>query len=86
MKFGIEDKQLVINHIMLGQPKETVNKIADTYKNNKELPEKERFELKVLINNVEVEFANTFEDFMKTQYNYMVSVLEEQYDVKRFDA
>lgn len=86
MKFGIEDKQLVINHIMLGQSKETINKIADTYKNSKELPEKERFELKVLINNVEVEFANTFEKFMKNQYDYMVSVLEEQYDVKRFDA
>lgn len=84
MKFGIEHSQLVINHLMLEQPPQIINKIAETNKGKGELTGKD-FELKVLINGVEIEFAQTFEGFMKYQYDCLVTKLKEEYDVEQFD-
>lgn len=81
MKFSIEDKNLVINHLMLNQKKEIVMAIADSpnFKENKD------FELKILINGVEIEFAETFEKMMNDEYNNMVEKLKTEYDVDNFD-
>ena len=85
MKFGIEDNQLVINHLMLEQSPEIVTKIADTNKGKGDLDGQD-FELKVLINGVEIEVVESFENFMKHQYDCLVSRLEEEYNVEQFDA
>lgn len=85
MKFGIEDSQLVINHLMMEQSPEIVDKIAETIKGKGNIDGQD-FELKVLINGVEIEVVESFEKFMKHQYDCLVTRLKEEYSVEQFDT
>lgn len=82
MKFGIEDSQLVINHLVLNQDRDT---IIQNIKNSDLWQREHIFEMKILINGVEIEHVSTFEDFLKRQYDSLERDLREKYNADLFD-
>lgn len=82
MKFKLDDSNLVVNHLFLNQSKEILEKIRDTRKDN---TKDEPFKLTVMVNGVEIEHVESYENFMKYQYEVMENRLKEEYDVENFD-
>lgn len=82
MKFKLDDSNLVVNHLFLNQSKEILEKIRDTRKDN---TKDEPFKLTVMVNGVEIEHVESYENFMKYQYEVMENRLKEEYDVGNFD-
>lgn len=82
MNFKLDDSNLVVNHLFLNQSKEVLDKIRDTRKDN---TKDEPFKLTIMINGVEIEHVESYENFMKYQYEVMENRLKEEYDVGNFD-
>lgn len=82
MKFKLDDFNLVVNHLFLNQSKEILEKIRDTRKDN---TKDEPFKLTVMVNGVEIEHVESYENFMKYQYEVMENRLKEEYDIGNFD-
>lgn len=82
MRFDIDARQTIMNHLVLAQDRDTV--VQDI--KNSELWQKENiFEMKILINGVEIEHVEKFEEFLKTQYNCLEREVREKYDADQFD-
>lgn len=47
--------------------------------------EEQIFEMKILINDVQIEYVEQFEEFLKHQYDYLETTLREEYDADKFD-
>lgn len=82
MEFKLDDSNLVINHLFLDQSNEILEKIRNTRSTD---VLDEPFKLTILINGVEIEHVESYESFMKYQYEVMENKLKEKYDVKNFD-
>lgn len=82
MKFGLDEANLVVNHLFLDQSDEILEKIRDTRKND---IKDEPFKLTILINGVEIEHVESYENFMKYQYEVMENRIKKQYNVEAFD-
>ncbi|ASU00237.1 hypothetical protein [Aeromonas phage AS-zj] len=82
MKFGLDEANLVVNHLLLDQSDEILEKIRDTRKGD---IKDEPFKLTVLINGIEIEHVESYENFMKYQYEVMENRVKKQYNVEAFD-
>lgn len=82
MEFKLDESNLVVNHLFLNQSKEILEKIRETRKDN---TKDEPFKLTVMVNGVEIEHVESYENFMKYQYEVMENRLKEEYDVVNFD-
>lgn len=82
MRFNIDAQQTIMNHLILAQDRDTViQEIKDS-----DLWQKENiFEMKILINGVEIEHVEKFEEFLKTQYEFLEREVREKYDADKFD-
>ncbi|QQG34093.1 hypothetical protein ZPAH1_orf00331 [Aeromonas phage ZPAH1] len=82
MEFKLDDSNLVINHLFLDQSDEILEKIRET--RNKDIKD-EPFKLSILINGVQIEHVQSYEDFMKYQYEVMENRIKKDYGVEHFD-
>ncbi|QMV29072.1 hypothetical protein AP1_0365 [Aeromonas phage AP1] len=82
MEFGLDEANLVVNHLFLDQSDEILEKIRDTRKGD---IKDEPFKLTVLINGIEIEHVESYENFMKYQYEVMENRIKKQYNVEVFD-
>lgn len=82
MEFKLDESNLVVNHLFLNQSKEILEKIRETRKDN---TKDEPFKLTVMVNGVEIEHVESYENFMKYQYEVMENRLKKEYDIENFD-
>ncbi len=82
MNFKLDDSNLVINHLFLNQSQEILEKIRET--RSKDVID-EPFKLTIMINGVEIEHVDSYENFMKYQYEVMENRLKQKYNVDAFD-
>ncbi|UYD59269.1 hypothetical protein HPMBJEAJ_00154 [Aeromonas phage avDM6] len=82
MNFKLDDANLVINHLFLNQSQEILEKIRET--RSKEVID-EPFKLTIMINGVQIEHVDSYENFMKYQYEVMENKLKQEYNVDAFD-
>lgn len=82
MNFKLDDSNLVINHLFLNQSQEILEKIRET--RSKDVID-EPFKLTIMINGVEIEHVDSYENFMKYQYEVMENRLKQEYNVDAFD-
>lgn len=82
MNFKLDDSNLVINHLFLNQSQEILEKIRET--RSKDVID-EPFKLTIMINGVEIEHVDSYENFMKYQYEVMENKLKQEYNVDEFD-
>lgn len=79
MKFGLDSVEKIVNHIMLQQKTEIIQKIAKTIDRDRGMI----FEAKVTINGVEIEFEKFEEWLMETYKQVHAAAKIEFADIER---